>query len=414
MFQPIWSPIDEYNHFFYTNYLYYQHRPPVIGMMYQGTTDPHVDPALAVPPSHGRGVAMPSLNPSSEAIQPPGYYLLMVPAFVTAPHLSDDQVIHVRLATVALAAFVVPFTFALARLAAPSTPWVWAAASVLPALSRGYTFNLSQVTNDALAAFVGGAAALVLFWLLRHRLDWRWGVIAGAVTGLAAISKVTVYFVGIAFAAAFLVRLARHRNWRGALTAAAVGIVIPALVTLPWLVLNLRRYHTLVGNTAFPANLNPYHNLPLLDALRVMVQLGSIKFWVGEIGIPEPPLWLVAVGEIGLIGCAAGLITAIWSRRSFFPNQAVVIAWTAIGLGYLFVLVLSTHVAILAGRYLYPLFPALATVAALGADRLGWAGRWLFIASALALAALTVIGLQQALDWVTASCNNCALAPIHP
>src|SRR5205823_10910667 len=86
----------------------------------------------------------------TESIQPPGYYLLVVPAFVTSSHGSYRQVYVVRLATAGLALLMVPCIFILARLVVPRSPWVWGAAGVLPALSRGYTFNLSQVTNDGL------------------------------------------------------------------------------------------------------------------------------------------------------------------------------------------------------------------------------------------------------------------------
>ena len=414
LFQPIWSPIDEFNHFFYVNYLNYTHRPPLIGVQFQATLDPAAPPALSIPPSRGRGVVTQGPLPSTEGIQPPGYYALMIPVFKTAAHGTYDQVTRVRLATAALAALLIPLTFILARIVAPQTPWVWGAASVLPALSRGYSFNLSQVTNDALALLVGAASALVLLWLLRARLNWVWGAVAGVTAGTAAVTKVTVYFVPIFLAIAFLWRARRDWHLASVLSAAATGIGIGAAVAIPWVYFNWRHYHALVGTTPFPPNLVKFHNLPLLDALRVMVSGGSIKFWAGEMVPAAPPPWLLAAGEIGLLVCVAGfLLRPAWldGNRS---DQMALLAWAIGGIAFLFVLVLSTHVAVLAGRYLYPLFAPAAVASAIGADRLGRPGHWLFMASAGLLLVAMIVGLASAIPWVTQSCTHCAQLPANP
>jgi len=251
----------------------------------------------------------------------------MIPVFKTAAHGTYDQVTRVRLATAALAALLIPLTFILARIVAPQTPWVWGAASVLPAFSRGYTFNLSQVTNDALALLVGAASALVLLWLLRARLNWVWGAVAGVTAGTAVVTKVTVYFVPIFLAIAFLWRARRDWHLASVLSAAATGIGIGAAVAIPWVYFNWRHYHALVGTTPFPPNLVKFHNLPLLDALRVMVTGGSIKFWAGEMVPAAPPPWLLAAGEIGLLVCVAGFLLRPAWRDANRSDQTALLAW---------------------------------------------------------------------------------------
>ena len=210
--QPIYSPVDEFNHYFYIQHLYYLHRPPAAGVVFQVTTDPHVPPAFAIPPSRGSGVPMAHLYASTEGIQPPGYYLLMAPIYGLTQHGTYAQIIAIRLATAALAALIVPLTFLLARVALPAAPWVWAAATWLTTLSRGYSFNLSQITNDSLAVVVGGIGILAFLWLLRSRIDWRWGLVAGSVAGIAIFTKVTVYYVPIALAGLFAFRVIQARR----------------------------------------------------------------------------------------------------------------------------------------------------------------------------------------------------------
>ena len=399
LFQPVWSPIDEFNHFFYVNYLSYAHRPPLYFMPYLATLDPSVPPELSIPPSFGRGVSTPRQQYVTESIQPPGYYLLVVPAFVTSSHGSYRQVYVVRLATAGLALLMVPCIFILARLVVPRSPWVWGAAGVLPALSRGYTFNLSQVTNDGLAALVGGISILMALWLLRRRLDWRWGVVAGLTAGVALVTKVTVYYVPVMLAAIFLVQLRRRPKAIQATAAGLISAVIAGLFFLPWAAFNLKHYHAIVSTGHAPPNLAPYTNLPLPDALKLMVELGSLKFWYGESLAPAPPNWLIAAGVAGLVLCTAGfLVVPFWRERSLESGAGVVV-WLVGGLVVLFTLILATHVAVLNGRYLYPLFPAIAVASAAGADRMGRAGHWLFAVSLVPLAIALAIGLPAAIRW---------------
>ena len=132
-----------------------------------------------------------------------------------------------------------------------------------------------------------------------------------------------------------------------------------------------------------------------------MVQLGSVKFWVGETVAAAPPLWLITIGEAGLILCTLGFFIVPFWRERPLSTATVVMGWMIGGLAFLFLLVLSTHVAVLTGRYLYPLFAPIAVGCAIGANRLGKPGRWLFSLSTLVLAVAAVIGLDNAVRWST-------------
>ena len=127
-----------------------------------------------------------------------------------------------------------------------------------------------------------------------------------------------------------------------------------------------------------------------------------------------PPPWLLAAGEIGLLVCVAGFLLRPGWRDANRSDQTAMLAWALGGIAFLFVLVLSTHVAVLAGRYLYPLFAPAAAASAIGADRLGRPGHRLFMASAGLLLVAMIVGLASAIPWVTQSCTHCAQLPANP
>jgi 4-amino-4-deoxy-L-arabinose transferase-like glycosyltransferase len=404
--QPIYSPIDELHHFFYINHLYFAHQPPRVGLWFETTTDPAAPRERAVLPAQRGGAYTDRSYQATEGIQPWGYYGLMLPIFATGTPGTYDQIVRVRLATAALAALIVPFTFLLARVATPSAPWVWGAASVLPALSRGYTFNMSQVTNDPFAIVVGGAAALVFLWLARARLDWRWGLVAGVTAGLALIAKVTVYFVPVVLAALFLVRAVRGGPKAGRLAAALAGALTAAAIAGPWFAWHIATYGRLVPINDFanaPEALLQYRNLPIWRTVELWIVSGSLKFWVGETFAERPPVWLLAAGQLGLtLGLLGFLRRPVWKDPAAHALRLVAV-WLAAGLVLLMTLLLLTSIPILVGRYAYPLFAPLAVVFAAGAYRLGRNGRWLYAGSALLLGVATLIAVSNTITFLTAA-----------
>lgn len=404
--QPIYSPIDELHHFFYVDHLYFAHQPPRVGLWFETTTDPAVPRELAVPPARGRGVYTEHWYQATEGIQPWGYYALMLPVFATGTPGTYDQIVRVRLATAALAALIIPFTFLLARVAVPAAPWVWGAAAVLPALSRGYTFNMSQVTNDPLAIVVASAAVFSFLWLARARLDWRWGLVAGVTAGLALIAKSTVYFVPVVLGAMFLVRA--RGGWRAGWTAAAlVGALAAAAIAGPWFAWHAATYGGLIPKNDFanaPSVLLQYRNLPIWRTVELWIVSGSLKFWIGETFAARPPLWLLAAGQLGLTLGLFGFLRRrpLWRDPTAHALHLVAV-WAAAGFVWLMTVVLLTQIPILVGRYAYPLFAPLAVVFAAGAYRLGRSGRWLYAGSALLLAVATAIGVSNTITFLTAA-----------
>src|SRR5438309_4302442 len=280
--QPIYSPVDEFNHFFYIQYLYYRHHPPVHGLAYQATTDPSAPPELTIPPSRGLGIPTGRFQASTEGVQPPGYYALMAPIFGLTVRETYDQIIAIRLATAGLASLLVRLTFLLARVVVPTSPFVSAGASWLTTLSRGYNYNLAQITNDSLAVVVAGLAIFVFLWLARAHLDWRWGASAGLTTGVAIATKSTIYFIPLVLLATFLARVYRERFPRSALSAAGVGLLVASLFAIPWFALHYHRYRGLTPPTDWPTVpqvVLQYHNLPLIQTFHFIVETGAFKFW---------------------------------------------------------------------------------------------------------------------------------------
>jgi len=400
--QPIYSPIDELHHFFYIDYLYYEHKPPLAGAhptTFDTTADPTAPPGRSVYP----GVFGEAHHEATEGIQPWGYYALMLPVFATGEHGTADQILRIRLVTAVLASLIVPFTFLLARLAVPQVPWVWGAASVLPGLSRGYTFNMSQVTNDVFAILVGSIAVLVLLWLARARLSGRWGVVAGTTAGLALIAKSTVSFIPLIYGITFLVRAFRQRWTAGWRMAAVAAITAGSVFAVPWIAWNLVQYRWIAPRNDFEhldVVFLQFYNLPLWRTVELWIVRGSLTWWVGEVLAPPPPKWMIAIGQLGLVICLFGLARSRFWKDPAASRLKLVLGFTAAGFLWLMAVALSVGIPVIVGRYAYPLFPGLAVCMAAGAFFLGRFGRQVFFASAVVLAVTTVFAVCNTVDWL--------------
>jgi 4-amino-4-deoxy-L-arabinose transferase-like glycosyltransferase len=133
-----------------------------------------------------------------ESSQPPLYYV--AGALVVAPFGEDRLTLMyvVRILSVLFGVGAVLALWWAVRLLWPDRPFLqWAAALALT-LSPEFTFITSTITNDAAVLFFG--AVILAVWAGGLRAAWRgsglslwkWGLLAGAVTTLGLLSKLTM------------------------------------------------------------------------------------------------------------------------------------------------------------------------------------------------------------------------------
>ena len=133
-----------------------------------------------------------------ESSQPPLYYVTA--ALWVAP-LGEDRLTLMYAVRLLSVLFGVGAVFALwwaVRLLWPDRPFLQWAAPLALTLTPEFTFITSTITNDAAVLFFGALIFAVWAGGLRaaqgeSRLSlWKWGLLAGAVTALGLLSKLTM------------------------------------------------------------------------------------------------------------------------------------------------------------------------------------------------------------------------------
>src|SRR5258708_12688023 len=100
---------------------------------------------------------------SVESAQPPGYYVAMVPVWWAADKLGGTlaAVYVMRIVNALLIALLAPMAFVVATRLSPGRTEVAVLAALFAALLPGLTLNGTRVSNDGLAAVLGGLTTLL-------------------------------------------------------------------------------------------------------------------------------------------------------------------------------------------------------------------------------------------------------------
>lgn len=163
----------------------------------------------------------------------------MYPAFVAAVfRVTGDNPFVVLVVQALLLGILAAGTFLLARQTMPEVWAAFAGLAVIPLLSAYVGLFLSEM----LAACLILAAACTLAAADRRRLPWRF-LIAGALLGLAALTKaIVLFFVPIA-ALAIIVR--GRTDFRRALVHAGVLVAAFTIIVFPWMLRNREHFGVL-------------------------------------------------------------------------------------------------------------------------------------------------------------------------
>jgi 4-amino-4-deoxy-L-arabinose transferase-like glycosyltransferase len=365
---PVWALVDEAAHFDYVQWIAEDGRLPVLD------EDPVHPEVLAIADGTYPGPARMDADErglfgrSYEGFQPPLAYLLATPVYAVAgDHERKQRAL--RGLGVALLGVAVFLTWLLARRAVPDAPLAAFSVALTFFLWPGVVVRAATFSNAALELALGAALSLALWRALTERSD-RWLLAAGALTGAALLTKLTLLafvpalaVVGVAFL--------RERRLRAVAAAAA----LPAALVAPWLVFNLQHYDGLTGSTEVQRLMEPTLNpagtdygLGDLPGKHVALLNGVLpdEWWVEFLSSTKRRLRDVLVGLLIAVPLLASVRIPAAERR---PALALLLLPFVTGILLMSVSLLVDNWDAFYPRYLYGMLPGFAVFAALALRR---------------------------------------------
>jgi Dolichyl-phosphate-mannose-protein mannosyltransferase len=365
---PVWALVDEAAHFDYVQWIAEDGRLPVLD------EDPVHAQVLAIDegvypgpprvPADERGL----FGRSYEGFQPPLAHLVATPVYAAAGD-HERKLRALRALGVVLLAAAVWLTWLLARRVVPEVPLAAFSLALTFFLWPGVVVRAGTFSNAALEVAVGAALSLALWRALSERSE-RWLVAAGALTGAALMTKLTM----LAFAPALAVvgfAFLREGRW---LAVAAAG-ALPAAIVSPWVIFNLGEYGAPTGSDEVQALMEPTLNpdgvdygLGDLPGKHVALLNGVLpdEWWVEFLSTAKRRLRDVLVGLVIAVPLLAAVrIPPVERRRAL----AVLVLPLAAGILLMSVSLLAENWDAFYPRYLYGALPGFAVFAGLALMR---------------------------------------------
>jgi 4-amino-4-deoxy-L-arabinose transferase-like glycosyltransferase len=309
-----------------------------------------------------------------ESHQPPLYYLLLAPLARATGGSERDQVVALRLGSVAIGLLALAALYLAARALAPDGGATGLLAVALAAFVPQHVATLASVSNDGLTELW----LSLLLWLgalaLRRGVAPRDALGLGLVTGLAMLTKLSAWVA--APLAGLVLLLAPTRSGRKTTHVLAAGAVALALA-LPWVVrgalvygpddpFGLRRHDEVVAG-------QPLTGRPSLAEAGSMGATLFRSFWgqFGWMGVLMDERVYVGLALLSLlIGLGVLLWLAPWGglwRDADGPaRRGLLLAAALVAAVLLATVVYNLRYLQPQGRYLFAAMAGIASFAALG------------------------------------------------
>ncbi len=408
-----WSPIDEPHHYGFVQSLATGHGIPTVGkdvMPVEVIETVKASPTLATRSSEHVPVPEDGFwsvaRSQYEAVQPPLYYVLQVPAYwVSRPFGFVASIYGLRIGSVLISLAAVPLTWLLARELFPRRPAIWLAGPAVLVAVNGFNTNLATISNDAL---VVPLAALALLAAARyHRApSTRTAAFTGLALGAALLAKTTTLgLVGVLALPYLWLVVTRRQTPTQVLKAGAVTGAVTGAVLLPWVAWNLLTYGSptaAAASSAITGQMMEQSGLSI-GVLGDHVRLANMGFWHSALFSPltGPPYFRVFVWSV-IAAAVAGPAVALLRRDR---PAAVALVWVATALPLAFVGMeaivfgLFDGVGHPEGRHLYTaLAPVSVLIAAAAVVALG--PRWGVVAVAGVIALAFLAEQAEVRDYV--------------
>lgn len=323
---------------------------------------------------------------SFEGVQTPGYYLVMVPVWWAADQLGGTfaAVYTVRIVNALLIALLAPMAVVVASRLSPARVEVAALAAVFAILLPGLALNGTRVSNDALAAVMGGLVIVMAVRAVGRLWTWRRALLVGLALGAGLLVKLTLIGLLPALAVAIMWPASGSSSSRR-LAQAAAAAAVALICLLPWILINFHLYGAYMPS-ARTNRLTAI--LPMqFTWLFVGFDIGFfvLSYWTGEpLGVLPMAAPFVALGVLLSLIAVAGLAKLL--RPLAIPAGPLAVGVAAVGgMAAVALLLPATNGFVFAGpgRYAYMALPAAAALFALG----------IYAALARAFARRTLVGL---------------------
>lgn len=342
---------------------------------------------------------------SHESIQPPVYYLSMVPVWWVANGLGGPfaAIYALRVISALAIAALAPIAVAVARILVPTRPEVALVAAIFAALLPGLDLNGTRISNDAFATAIGGLVVLLAVRWAAGGWTWRGAVLMGLILGAGMLVKITLAGLVPAVILSALWQPGPAR-WTVGLGRLVLAGAIAGACVLPWFALNLHNYGAIM----------PGPSLRLSDSLAVPLNapfiplnlaVFELTYWTGE---PWGALVLAAPFAVlaGLLALMApvGVVKLLRDRPpAAGPLAVAIVAASGMVAVSLVLPVLADFEFVAPGRYAYPALPAIAALFAIGVC--------MVLANKVARRAAVAIYAAMAVLMVTASAAGFPRAP---
>ncbi len=364
-------------------------------------------------------------DPNYEFHQPPLYYVLCLPAYLSAGGDRDAALRAVRLFSLLLSLALVYLTFALGRALAPAHPWAPVAAAGALAFLPMHLSISTAIGNDVLGEICATAAVLILVLYLRAAARHGAGeidrppgiggpVFVGIIVGLGMLTKsISVLLFPVAWlGAALAARHPKGYRWRQLARNVALMTGVALAISGWWLVRNQSLYGDPLAQKAFlaafhglrpsPESFMRDYNLPAVTDYVGLVVFWTVRSVTGVFG-PKTgnrfvffPSWVyhatLLLGVLAAVGFARYLRRtelAGWQRQAWALCAVLAALLLASFIRFNFSFFQAQ------ARYLFPALPAAALAFSLGLQQLfpgSWGNRAL-LAAVAALALLSSAGM---------------------
>lgn len=364
----------------------------VLGLVYWSHTAYGVAPDEAFHGLYVRHLAVDHVLPvfsasdrdDYEAHQPPLYYALGVPFYLTTRARGvDDPGVAVRLLSLILGALSILVVYAAVRALIPDRQSTALASAGFVAFLPMHLALSSSVGNDILAELVFGVALLLMVRLFVTGPTMRIGVLLGLVLGLGLLAKTTCMLLFPAAVLAYLLLWKRGTlTARQAVSEMAAMLGISLLVGGWWLVRNvmlygdpfaLSQFNQAFAQTAKPEFFLVGQGMTWTGYFTLVAGWTFASFWgiFGHMKVFMPTwvyLFLAVISLVALIGSVRSFVAL--RRESAGQGDALIVMMMVGALVLLSFIRFNLSFFQAQGRYLYPAIIPIALTFVFGIERL--------------------------------------------
>ena len=286
-----------------------------------------------------------------------------------AAHLS-------RFVNILVGAGVVSVTYLIGRTVWPTRPFLALGGASIIAFNPMFLYMAGAINNDVIAALAGAAVTLGCVRLMRDEngLGWRWGVILGALYGLALLSKFNLAAIIITIELAVTWVAWRRKQWREWMQVNLLIAGVALLLAGWWFLRNQMLYGEPTGFERLTElwgvrDPRDSFDLAIAELPYVWTSLWG-RFGYGQ--IPLPRLFYDVLGLVAVVALAGLALPLLQRDREELRESGPYLLLLLANVGLFFAVIFNYLLVSPAGpmgRFFFPALPSLALLLSYGLSR---------------------------------------------